>query len=64
MQKNHCANFNHRRTNPPVHFCLDCGEVLNDNISVQNCSEEAHAKKRKERNRYCIDCGKLLREGN
>jgi len=40
-----------------------CGDVVNRNIPIKNCSEEEHAKKRKDRNKYCIDCGKQLIQG-
>ncbi len=60
IQKNSCPNFNHGRVNPPVRACPMCGDVVNKNISIKNCSEEEHAKMRKDRSKYCIDCGKQL----
>ncbi len=60
IQRNRCPNLNHSRTNAPVRACPKCGEVVNSNIPTKNCSEEEHAKRRKDRSRYCIDCGKQL----
>ena len=45
-QRNSCPNFNHSRTNVPVHACPMCGDVVNRNMPIKNCSEEEHAKKR------------------
>ncbi len=36
------------------------GDVVNETIPIKNCSEEEHAKRRKDRSKYCIDCGKQL----
>jgi len=58
--KDRCLNYNHGHPNPPVRFCPMCGEVVNKNISAQACSEEKHAKKRSNRNKYCADCGAQL----
>jgi len=56
-----CLNFNHGRMGPaPVRFCPSCGEVVNDNISVKQCSKETHEKRQRERSSYCIDCGMQL----
>ena len=63
VQRNSCPNFNHSRANASVHFCPMCGDVVNRNIPIKNCSEEKHAKERKDRNNYCIDCGKQLIQG-
>jgi hypothetical protein len=40
-----------------------CGGVVNGDIIIKNCSEDEHAIKRRERNKYCIDCGKQLNQG-
>ncbi len=58
-----CPNFNHARTNPPVRFCSMCGEVMNSRIPMKVCSEEKHAKGRRERNKFCVDCGEQLIQG-
>ena len=58
--KERCPNFNHGRANVPVRFCSMCGEVVNKNISAQVCSEEEHAIRRRDRNKYCVDCGEQL----
>ncbi len=55
-----CLNYNHGRSNVPVRFCSMCGEVVNNDISAKVCSEETHARKRRERNKYCMDCGEQL----
>ncbi len=62
-QGNRCPNVNHGRVNAPVRFCPMCGGVVNGNIIIKKCSEEEHAIKRRERNKYCIDCGKQLIHG-
>ena len=63
MIQGNCPNFNHSRSNAPVRACPMCGEVVNGAIPIKNCSEEEHAKQRKDRNNYCIDCGKQLIQG-
>ena len=60
MRNGRCLNYNHGRPNAPVRFCPKCGEVVNNNISAEVCSEEQHAKKRRENNTYRVDCGKQL----
>ena len=55
-----CLNYNNGRPNAPVRFCPMCGEVVNNNISAEECSDEKHAGKRREANTYCVDCGKQL----
>jgi len=62
-RKSHCLNFNHGRPNAPVRYCPMCGEVVNDNIPVQGCSEEKHAQRRRQ-NAYCVDCGVPLVQQN
>ncbi len=60
---NYCPNLNHGRRNAPVRFCPMCGEVVNENIPIKKCTEEEHAKSRRERNKYCLDCGEQLIQG-
>ncbi len=55
-----CLNYNHGRANAPVRFCPTCGEVVNNNISAEECSEEKHAGKRRDGSMYCVDCGEQL----
>jgi hypothetical protein len=43
-----------------VSFCSMCSEVVNKNISSLVCSEEEHAIRRRDRNKYCVDCGEQL----
>ena len=59
-QENRCPNLNHSRTNVTVHFCPMCGEVVNINIPIKNCTQDEHAKSRRDRNKYCVDCGEQL----
>jgi len=41
MTKNgRCLNYNHGRPNSPVRFCPKCGEVVNNSISAEVCSED------------------------
>ena len=60
MQKNSCPNFNHKRSDAPVRFCPNCGEVVNNNVPISKCSDERHAKMRMNRAMYCVDCGEQL----
>jgi len=55
-----CLNYNHGRTNVPVHFCCMCGEVVNDNIPIKVCDESSHASNRRMGNKYCVNCGEEL----
>jgi len=52
--------MNHRRANSPVRYCPNCGKVVNQKIAVNQCSEEAHARKRREMRKFCVDCGEQL----
>jgi hypothetical protein len=63
MQRNKCPNLNHGRADAPVRFCPLCGEVVNEDIPIRKCSEGAHAKRRRERNKYCVHCGEQLIQG-
>jgi hypothetical protein len=54
-----CRNMNHSRTNVPVRFCPNCGEVVNNAIK-RRCDEIKHAERRKDRSTFCSDCGKKL----
>ena len=55
-----CRNDNHGRANAPVRFCPTCGEVVNNNISAEECSEEKHARERRDGSMHCVDCGEQL----
>jgi hypothetical protein len=46
MRRQWCDNMNHRRDDAPVRFCPKCGEVVNANIIVKQCSVEEHAESR------------------
>lgn len=58
-----CPNNNHGRANAPVRCCPMCGETVNERVASKLCSEEEHARSRRDRNHYCIHCGKQLIEG-
>ena len=60
MKQNRCPNLNHSRGDAPVRFCPACGEVVNGNVNIKKCSEEEHAIKRRNMNKYCVDCGTQL----
>ena len=59
-----CSNFNHRRTDAPVRSCPSCGEIVNQNLSIRKCSQDEHAKKRRDRSKFCVDCGEQLIQGD
>jgi hypothetical protein len=48
--------------NPPVRHCPACNAVVNARIAIPLCSEEKHARKRRERSNFCTDCGERLIE--
>jgi rRNA maturation protein Nop10 len=60
IRDNRCRNANHSRKDPPVRSCPMCGDVVNKNIPNRNCSEEEHAKSRRNRNKYCVNCEEQL----
>lgn len=37
-----------------------CGEIVNAKVPRHSCTQEAHAKKRREANVFCVDCGQRL----
>ena len=43
-------HHNHGRTIVTVRFCPNCGEIVNGKIPIGTCSEEQHAKRRRNRN--------------
>jgi predicted RNA-binding Zn-ribbon protein involved in translation (DUF1610 family) len=55
-----CTNWNHGHANVTVRHCPMCGEVVNKNITAKECSQEAHAKRRRNQSKYCVDCGEQL----
>jgi len=55
-----CRNRNHGRHNAPVRYCSMCGEVVNENIILKECSDAEHAVSRKGRYKYCEHCGLQL----
>jgi hypothetical protein len=55
-----CRNFNHWRSDAPVRWCPDCGQVVNENIILKKCSDAEHAERRMNGNQYCVHCGLQL----
>ena len=55
-----CENYNHGRWNAPVRSCPSCGGVVNQNLPIKKCTQDEHAKKRRERNKFCVHCGEEL----
>jgi len=37
--------------------CSMCGEVVNNGILANVCSEDYHTKRRRNRDTYCVHCG-------
>jgi predicted RNA-binding Zn-ribbon protein involved in translation (DUF1610 family) len=60
MRSRLCQNMNHRRSDAPVRYCPNCGEVVNENIILKKCSDTEHAESRKDRYKYCVHCGLQL----
>lgn len=60
MRLERCPNLNHGRSNPPIRCCIECGKVVNANFVVKKCSDDEHAKDRRNRYKYCGDCGVQL----
>jgi hypothetical protein len=56
-----CSNLNHRRSDAPVRACPQCGGIVNARIAAKQCSEDAHASKRKDGDAFCLNCGTPLR---
>ena len=52
MKPSRCPNLNHRRTTALVRYCHECGERVNANIAGKNCTQEAHAVARRNRNQF------------
>jgi hypothetical protein len=61
MREDRCPNFNHGRSQPPVHACPSCGGVVNARILVKNCSEAQHGQRRRNGDAFCVDCATRLR---
>jgi hypothetical protein len=59
-QRNLCENRNHTRANSPVRHCPQCGDVVNQNVRLKQCSENEHAALRRHQNKFCLDCGVQL----
>ena len=58
-----CENYNHARSNAPIRFCPTCGGVVNQSLHIKKCTQDEHATKRRERNKFCVDCGEQLIKG-
>jgi hypothetical protein len=55
-----CDNLNHRRRDPPVGYCPQCGGTVNDRLPARSCSEAQHAAARRDRSLFCVHCGTQL----
>jgi hypothetical protein len=58
-----CDNMNHRRSLAPVAHCPQCGGVVNAQVRRLDCTEDSHAKARRERSVFCVHCGVRLIRG-
>jgi hypothetical protein len=56
----HCPNMNHKRLDPPVGHCPNCGGVVNANLRPRPCNEAEHAAARQRQMDYCVHCGLQL----
>lgn len=56
-EKNHCPNYNHRRTNPLVRRFPTGGEIVNHTIPIQPYQEEKQVRDQRHRDKYSVDCG-------
>ena len=59
-QESLCLSSNHGRSEPRVRCCPNCGELVNERIPIEPCSEQSHARKRMDVGRLCPDCGQKL----
>ena len=55
-----CQNMNHRRPNPPVAYCPQCGGVVNRDLPPRTCSAEQHGTSRRQGSTFCVGCGTQL----
>jgi predicted RNA-binding Zn-ribbon protein involved in translation (DUF1610 family) len=55
-----CNNLNHSRSNAPVRFCPQCGEVVAGRVAIKRCGEAGHAQRRRNGEQFCVDCGERL----
>ena len=60
MTRTDCTNLNHRRRDAPVRCCPSCGEIVNGAVAAARCTEDQHAKRRRDMNKHCVDCGEQL----
>ncbi len=60
MNPTTCSNLNHRRSDAPVRFCPQCGEVVSRGVAIKRCGEKEHARKRQSGEGFCVDCGERL----
>jgi hypothetical protein len=57
---NLCDNLNHRKAEPQVGHCPQCGGVVNNRIRAEPCSDAAHARERRQQTPFCVNCGTQL----
>jgi len=55
-----CPNFNHRRSDAPVRFCPNCGEIVNVKVNAVHCVAARHDVQSRAQSIFCVDCGKRL----
>ena len=60
MNATSCSNLNHRRSDAPVRFCPQCGEVVNRGVAKSRCRESEHAHRRQNGDEFCVHCGERL----
>ena len=59
-----CDNLNHRRAQPSIRHCPTCGDAVNADVRVRQCSESEHAAERRHGSPFCADCGAQLTFNN
>jgi hypothetical protein len=63
QKKTFCPNMNHSKTNPTISFCPNCGERFQSTTKPnKSCTDESHARSRRDRSLFCPDCGKDLQK--
>ncbi len=40
--------------------CLDCGKIVNKKIRIKQCTEESHARRRMDMDKFCVHCGEQM----
>ncbi len=58
--KNPCTHECHGDPEAPVRHCPDCGEAINELITMRRCNEIVHEKGRVSGWKFCTNCGRKL----